>query len=917
MSDTTRPLDDYSRTTDRYREDLMTLSVDDIAHPLARINQPRVPGVFHVHKKNTIPAISPQMSDRLKLGSDTKKPKVGVEVGYGPNRKEVIEMNQKLQRLGLLTSQAGIGIDTDASGKIVVEIPPEFQSNKEDLTAEHARTEVLRQRIPLITRFARLEERAKILKKSTLAKDKKDTLDDITTSLQWLHTEPFKDDPAKSKDMIVSLATLENNIQEGEESLATENSFKVHQLEETNRKQREIISITRELPDLYVSFEKLQGEIKEILPRISDALARKEIESMTNRLLSLKQDIQSSPTKELVGEFKKTLNDHITLIGEITTEINAAVAKAIVKKAEEAAQLSIQNAVIIPKKLEKDEREKIHSLLVEENEMLATLENKRDSFFEELTSELEKDMLIRRFTQLKNTKKETEKALSAGDHSANALITEYKQENASVDKILSMIQGRLTALYTRALYPSPTSASSLNSPQKKDIVLRTPLQRNKAPFIKEIKSLRDITETREATTIFKLHENLFGITDERHQEYLKLYLHKKWVNGDPNKEASEKVIEKYLTSLDRKKEALTFEIQGYEKEIAAAKDTNRKNILLIEAEGVKKELLILAQEINKLEKISNDTILRHKEEGSKSSSFIKTRQMYSPSSDASTFDVGKRREDLTRKEKGQFDAAVKSRKIEGEETMSDEELDSKRKEVSLATDKIVHSHHTGMISPATGDTSMPNQEKIKIKSQKVNKLHEILMTLRATKYGNKNWQAYAAATVIALSGSGIGYIGARAYDTREKSEKPYQTLKQAISWKDFPEVELFKSFIEDLSGNNKMNFIDFMKKHAPLLNIDQNNPSTIQTIATINCETLLNSPDETVYGLHEDQRRQACAIVSTFETIIRATDEAKRGSSQFTELSKKTLDPSLTVEKLYDLVKKTIATADGLETYKK
>jgi hypothetical protein len=85
----------------------------------------------------------------------------------------------------------------------------------------------------------------------------------------------------------------------------------------------------------------------------------------------------------------------------------------------------------------------------------------------------------------------------------------------------------------------------------------------------------------------------------------------------------------------------------------------------------------------------------------------------------------------------------------------------------------------------------------------------------------------------------------------------------------------------------------------------------------MNCDVLFNSPDEVVYGLHEEQRRQVCDIVSKFQIIIRATEEAKRGSSEFTELSKKSLDPSLTVEKLYELARKTIATADGLETSKK
>lgn len=114
----------------------------------------------------------------------------------------------------------------------------------------------------------------------------------------------------------------------------------------------------------------------------------------------------------------------------------------------------------------------------------------------------------------------------------------------------------------------------------------------------------------------------------------------------------------------------------------------------------------------------------------------------------------------------------------------------------------------------------------------------------------------------------------------------------------------------------KMSFVDFMKKYAPTLNMDPNNPSTIQTVADMNCYILLNSTDDIVYGLHEEQRRQLCDVISNWRTVIRATEEAKLGSSEFTELSKKPLDPSLTVEKLYELARKTIATADGLENTK-
>ena len=120
-----------------------------------------------------------------------------------------------------------------------------------------------------------------------------------------------------------------------------------------------------------------------------------------------------------------------------------------------------------------------------------------------------------------------------------------------------------------------------------------------------------------------------------------------------------------------------------------------------------------------------------------------------------------------------------------------------------------------------------------------------------------------------------------------------------------------------MKETTKMTFVEFMRKYTPLLNIDPNNPSTIKTVADMKCNTLLNSPEEVVYGLGEAQRKQVCDVITKFETIIRATDEARRGSSEFTELSKKSLDGSLTVETLYDLVKKTITTANSLELSKK
>jgi hypothetical protein len=129
--------------------------------------------------------------------------------------------------------------------------------------------------------------------------------------------------------------------------------------------------------------------------------------------------------------------------------------------------------------------------------------------------------------------------------------------------------------------------------------------------------------------------------------------------------------------------------------------------------------------------------------------------------------------------------------------------------------------------------------------------------------------------VVAAALYGAGYFGAA--HSKEKEVRGPLTLEQAVSWKDFLKTNEEIQSLKDLVGKDELGFVNFMKKYAPLANLDTNNPSTIEALSTMECVKLLNSP-EIVYGLNDEQRQQVCNVVRKLEKLIQATEAGKNMS---------------------------------------
>ncbi len=938
MSDSKRPLGDSSKDSD-YSEDYGPVSVSfgkdkvnkGVLNPLDRLTDASAKsvGVFVVKNKN-LSALSPEMNVifNRKIGSG----KVGPEIGPSRNAKEIAQEKAKMEHLGFLTTQAGIDITLNSDESLTINLPPELRTGKKEIEEVEGRLKNLERSIPLVARFARLQGRADIIAATTpLSKEMEYEIQKLDAFIKKSNEEEtfsstyslIEQDLDNLETALSSLTEKKEEIKEqGNETVSDSKAEENEEEGHENVVTQENISLIKERGELYQSFETLQKALADVLEKVTDDDLFDSLEASQATLLSIKKKLDTTLSEELVTEFKQALGTCITTLEQATTSISnvtkeePGVSSEATKETEEVpAEEGVADEPLTTKeeadrtqeeiervakeeetkkkakeKEEKDkeeakkkregEQKKERLLFEEENKNLVQIETLRDSFLNELTSPLEKEMLVRRFSELNNKKKVIETMFANGEEVNDAAINEYKEEIAAVHEILVAIENRLNALY--GLKNKKGVLRSPSSNQKATVTLRTgkkipaeSWQRDQVKQQEIFRSEADVERKRGEEDLLKLHRGMFTRNKE---DYIKNYLHKKWVDGDPNKKAAERILEDYHDSLVRTMEAVVFDRKAHERELKEASDSNRKTILGIEIKGLEQQEAEIKKEIDGLKNAPEEIILKSIHGDS-----VYSANKKEPSKPVTPKDITPRKEPEIR---------------------------------TIPTSSVPENTHTPLEAtpPVTRPSEAPqtttSPEQAKKKFMAVNKLFDTLSVERIKKFG-KSWKVFA---VVAAALYGAGYFGAA--HSKEKEVRGPLTLEQAVSWKDFLKTNEEIQSLKDLVGKDELGFVNFMKKYAPLANLDTNNPSTIEALSTMECVKLLNSP-EIVYGLNDEQRQQVCNVVRKLEKLIQATEAGKNMSPTFTHQAFAYTNPKTTITQLYDMAREAVAKAELLEASKK
>jgi hypothetical protein len=177
---------------------------------------------------------------------------------------------------------------------------------------------------------------------------------------------------------------------------------------------------------------------------------------------------------------------------------------------------------------------------------------------------------------------------------------------------------------------------------------------------------------------------------------------------------------------------------------------------------------------------------------------------------------------------------------------------------------------------------------------------------------SKNTKQGAMLAVVAIASA----LGANYYYGGERNEQPKEQLTagQAVSLENFF-TQKERMMLEDLAGEAKLSFIDFMKKYAPLVNIDPNNPSTIFALSEMECEILLNSPR--AYGLDTKPQQQICMVVRFIEKTVQIYDKNRPHAAYYIPSPYKYVDRTMKLENFYAIALKIVTEAKEAQARKK
>ncbi len=162
-------------------------------------------------------------------------------------------------------------------------------------------------------------------------------------------------------------------------------------------------------------------------------------------------------------------------------------------------------------------------------------------------------------------------------------------------------------------------------------------------------------------------------------------------------------------------------------------------------------------------------------------------------------------------------------------------------------------------------------ETLKTMREKVEKLLNTRLT-RITSTIKERGAVLRALAFAVITGSSA--LGVKTYqDITKTKQEQTKTIAGLTSWRDLAQGPLIKDFQKDLLDNN-LSFAEIIKKHAPGINLNPNNPSEMSAIESIDVDKLLKDQNY-LQHLSKEQRNELCSIVILAQTIAQNVDADK------------------------------------------
>ncbi len=898
MNDTDSTKRDFSRGKLHY-EDIPEDKPHD--NPLTRISEPKVPGVFRIRLKDTrvFPKNPADTVKKITGGTVT----VGGEVGFNTLEKRRQEEEEKEHKLALLKAaeEAGLkiapGSDEDS---VIITMPDDYSSEEKTVSKKLQRLVEIQ---PCIVTLVKLDAKIEQLLKEGVATKTLDAVYTLKDSISWIMTSPDTwPDEATAKENYTTIEYINGvleNIRTGLNDIEKKYTKKdpitppTSALSSDTPKTPTPIApekVTTETPlDVWSGWPRgTQGGTKEEKERLERVRVNFEKEFKDYEVF-LKNPHEETVRK--VEECKELIKAKNATIDALL-ENDFARAKELIdvfRDTIDTTKREWEKKISLEKK-EGAKKQALEASLQHCTSTLHDLESKRVALDTEL-SELERSVMTRRLFELKSELASLKERYTGNDYEnleENILrFTENvnPENTTSLAFMLAQKEKTLSGIYgykgTKGLTRSR--------------VFGDPRLRKMAPKNSEASTLTLSEETKanlEATHKFMFRKNF--------RDYLDLYLNKEWIRDDPQIDVVKKILEnnkdlvdQYREEIENEFDSLLEEEKSCEKELETETNNNRKKELGSKIATIQEQRNSIALRLKKVYGIKQEEVSLPE----------MLRETYSPVSNPSLVAVGRKKDDFPKRDHRLFDKAKKMRTLPDQKHMTDEELDKVRHDSSELSADDPFNRTKGMVRDVTEEGAEREQEveggfthieeaprealshddleTIKAEAEKLEKKKHSVGNLLTTVVGlrykglrdklSQDSKKIIACIAVALASG----IVAHSYYGREENINSPQTAGEAVSWKDSLEQQ-DRDFLKDVIEENKLRFIDLMKKYAPSIKIDPNNPSTIRALSEFECKKLLDSPDP-VYGLTPEQRIEVCRIVRHFEKIVQAVDRSKKG----------------------------------------
>lgn len=585
---------------------------------------------------------------------------------------------------------------------------------------------------------------------------------------------------------------------------------------------------------------------------------------LNGTLIRTKNDIIEELRSHNTVRAHRYINDFRTRLAEATSSWEKRVKEEGAEKERRAREAAAEEKA----KADRLETKKVILRLFETtNTELQNVYTFRDGFFNQITSPLERESILKQSKQLDALRRTIQKDIDDGVDVNRNVLTSYGNSIEALHGYLTVIDARLNKLNTvkvargkEVLVRSPTNLTKdsrvlrkggLPGEEKPSIAYEDwEEQQKKKPSAQPINNVEELQESLENGEIYRLHKSLF---EKDKDEYLRLYLEKEWPTGDYNKIAVDKVIEEYIESLRKKAEALRVKERALRKELEETKDEDRKNIVLLAMEELMKEIEVFNKEIEDLRK-TRGAVRQQKADSALARVERKTlsRETYAP---------------IT--VNNQVIDPIAEAHLKEEEGLTAEDIQARRTKESLLSDRQSPNHYVGMVrqeNDVEQPSSPPSPEAAEKRKAQVGKLQATIIKNRS-RFGGPAWKALGLAVLVGGLAGGTWEL----VDTIEKKKVPDVRVElakdaaKALHWRSYiNEKDL--PLLDRFTGENSLSFIEWIKKNAPAVAIDNNNASTLEAVSSLNCSKLLNGELEA--GENAESRKQLCKIVLFLQDII-------------------------------------------------